>query len=328
MKELPVVFLSRRTDQPLYESWRKFLRRPILDVNEFDRGWFPSEEVGVVVSHDAYRRETHDIFVRLTERRIPTLILADGILEYRNSWEQEHRSPAGIFNPVLGHKLACIGPSQCRFVESWGNAGKCENVGMPRLDDFNVPPPPLKEPPSILVCSARKPWFSEADKKLVVQSMQELQETASDLEKKGVCKFVWRLTDDLQNILGYGSRDQVPLVQDMAEAHAVISTPSTIVIEAMKTDRPVAVMDYTNSPPYVQSAWSFNHKGMISQVIADLLDPPRAKLGFQQTVLRDCLQIDEPASPRLARLVERMADEGERCKSSGAPLVLPERILD
>ena len=50
--------------------------------------------------------------------------------------------------------------------------------------------------------------------------MQELQETASDLEKKGVCKFVWRLTDDLQNILGYGSRDQVPLVQDMAEAHA------------------------------------------------------------------------------------------------------------
>ena len=151
---------------------------------------------------------------------------------------------------------------------------------MPRLDDFNVPPPPLKEPPSILVCSARKPWFSEADKKLVVQSMQELQETASDLEKKGVCKFVWRLTDDLQNILGYGSRDQVPLVQDMAEAHAVISTPSTIVIEAMKTDRPVAVMDYTNSPPYVQSAWSFNHKGMISQVIADLLDPPQGQTRF------------------------------------------------
>ena len=124
MKELPVVFLSRRTDQPLYESWRKFLRRPILDVNEFDRGWFPSEEVGVVVSHDAYRRETHDIFVRLTEQRIPTLILADGILEYRNSWEQEHRVQRESSTPCLEHKH-CIGPSQCRFVESWGNAGKC-----------------------------------------------------------------------------------------------------------------------------------------------------------------------------------------------------------
>ena len=42
--------------------------------------------------------------------------------------------PGSIFQPVVGHKIACLGRSQARILESWGNVGKCEIVGAPRLD--------------------------------------------------------------------------------------------------------------------------------------------------------------------------------------------------
>ncbi|MBF0494867.1 MAG: hypothetical protein HQL28_07070 [Candidatus Omnitrophica bacterium] len=75
----------------------------------------------------------------LKRRNIPTLHVSDGILEWRNVWENPmHKigvSPAmPLFQPVLCHKIACIGRSQARILESWGNLGKCEVVGFPRFD--------------------------------------------------------------------------------------------------------------------------------------------------------------------------------------------------
>ena len=328
INQASVVFLSRNTDQPLYNSWRQFLNNPIIEVNHFGSDWFPPEETGVVISHDVYRRETYDLFARLIEKRIPTLILSDGILEYRNSWKQKHKNRAGIFNPVLGHKLACIGPSQCRFVESWGNKGKCENVGLPRLDHLESQSRSLDGARKILISTARQPWFLEEDKRLVVQSMLELKKISKILEKKGVCKFVWRVTNDLCDILDEESREHISVKEEMGEVIAVISTPSTLLLEAMKSGKPTAIIDFTNSPAYVQSPWMINHATQIETIIKELIDPPIPKLKFQEAILNDSLQVDEPAGPRLALLAEKMIEEGIRCKAKDMPLYFAENLLD
>ncbi len=71
---------------------------------------------------------------RAVERGIPTLILADGILEYRNTWEHPQLPAGSLFQPVLGHKIACLGRSQARILESWHNGNRCEVTGSPRFD--------------------------------------------------------------------------------------------------------------------------------------------------------------------------------------------------
>ena len=76
--------------------------------------------------------------------RLPLLVLADGILEYRNTWLNPGLPAGCMFQPLLGHKVACVGKSQARVLESWGNVGKCELVGLPRLD--SVIPVPLEVP--------------------------------------------------------------------------------------------------------------------------------------------------------------------------------------
>src|SRR5688572_27537421 len=71
---------------------------------------------------------------------VPVLHVVDGVLEWRNTWEnprslsEERGLP--LFQPVLADKIACLGRSQARILESWGNLGRCEVVGAPRLDNL------------------------------------------------------------------------------------------------------------------------------------------------------------------------------------------------
>jgi hypothetical protein len=59
-----------------------------------------------------------------------------------------------------------------------------------------------------------------------------------------------------------------------------------------------------------------------------LLDPPCAKIAFQQSILADSLQTKEPASGRMVRLVNEMIKIGGLARSTGQKLNFPHRILD
>ncbi len=55
-----------------------------------------------------------DACCQLKQRDVATLYLIDGILEWRNAWDNRKNEPAcpWTMRPVLSHKVACIGPSQ------------------------------------------------------------------------------------------------------------------------------------------------------------------------------------------------------------------------
>ncbi len=79
-----------------------------------------------------------DACQRLKQQNVATLYMIDGILEWRNAWENRRDEVACPYTmrPVLAHKVACIGNSQARVLESWGNQGKTEVIGIPRLDGY------------------------------------------------------------------------------------------------------------------------------------------------------------------------------------------------
>ena len=272
--------------------------------------------------------ESCSAILNCVKRNVTALILSDGILEFRNSWVQSHSVASGIFNPVLGHKLACIGASQVRFLESIkGNFGKCENVGLPRLDDFKIESS-KSNIPSILVCSSKTPWFSECDKKQVLQSFIDLKEIAFNYGQNHKVKFNWRISDQIASVIGVETSIRKSLKEDLQSSTAVISMPSTVMLESMYAAMPVSLLDYTLSPHYVQAAWTVSCKEQILPTINELLNPTAAKVSFQRAVLADALQIKEQASARMVRLVNKMVDIGDRSRSLGKPLRFPHRILD
>ena len=96
------------------------------------------------------------------------------------------------------------------------------------------------------------------------------------------------------------------LVAILERVDAVITTPSTALLEAMLTVRPVAALDYHNVPRFVATAWTISAAEQIAPVLAELLDPAPRKMAFQEMCLRDSLECDEAAAPRVARLIREM----------------------
>ena len=128
----------------------------------------------------------------LVSAGVPVLHIADGMLEWRNTWENPRDASEGqrmpLFQPVLAHKIACVGPSQCRLLEHWGNVGKCESTGLPRLDSLfdarerfhgresqmgsaGKPSGVL----TVLVMTARTPGFNQKQLDTIMVSLQCLQ---------------------------------------------------------------------------------------------------------------------------------------------------------
>jgi hypothetical protein len=273
----------------------------------------------------------------LRRRGIPSLHLIDGILEWRNTWEhpdtQSEADGMPRFQPVLADKIACIGPSQARLLESWGNVGKCEVTGSPRFDGVRraARRRPASEPYRVLVTTARTPGFSSTDVARVRESLVDLrgwfsQHRAAD----GIgVEPVWRVTGDLTASVdpdGSSGGWSRGLTEQLATVDAVITTPSTVQIEGMLAGVPVALIDYLNRPHFVPAAWTMTAPGHIPETMPMLLAPDEPRMLYQDTILHDAVECRSPAAPRVAALIEAMVAAGREARREGRTVRLPDRI--
>ena len=307
-------------------------------VESYAADWQVPADAGIVVTHMHYRWEEISALRRIYETtQVPILILADGVLEYRNTWENPGVADGSVFQPLIGHKLACIGHSQARIVESWGNVGKCEIVGLPRLDrvaNSQYLPVQSDGPFRILIATANTPAFTPAQREKVVESLDLLRQrfdVNSTVNGRPV-EIIWRLTDGLEKDIGSPSgpdplRKPMPLTDAIEIADAVITTPSTLYLESVLKRRPTAILDFNNSPVYVPSAWTITAPAHFNAVICELENPPAAKMLYQRSVLNDQLQLGQPARARLVELIDSMIRHGIEARNSGCPIEMPWRIL-
>jgi hypothetical protein len=285
----------------------------------------------------------------LKQRNVATLYLIDGVLEWRNAWENRPEEPACPFTmrPILCHKAACIGLSQARVLDSWGNREKLEIVGIPRFDRLRGL---TKRQPSggnfrVLVMTAKVPGFTSEQMKRTRQSLLDLKHWFEEENKQRQrfpdrnVEVIWRLTAGLAGEIEVENRlseiTGTELLDQLLQVDAVISTPSTAMLEAMLLDLPVASLDYHQCPSYLQNTWTITHRETISQIMRELADPPEAKMFFQRNQLKDQLALDpqnrSPESPtatdRLIQLVRSMQEIAAKQIESGEPLDFPARVL-
>jgi hypothetical protein len=269
---------------------------------------------------------------------VPSLHLVDGILEWRNTWEHPGTQSEGDgmprFQPVLADKIACIGRSQARLLESWGNAGKCEVTGSPRFD--NIRRSARRRRPGdtyrVLVATARTPGFVAADLARVRDSLIDLRDWFTEHRAADGARVepVWRVTGALSTAVdpdgatGGWSRT---LSEQIETVDALITTPSTVQVEGMLAGVPVALVDYLNRPHYVPAAWTITAPSQIDETLRMLLAPDARRLLYQDTILHDAVECRSPAIPRLAQIIETMVSAGRDARREGRTLRLPDRIV-
>lgn len=323
-----ILVLASDSKHPIYDSW---LSGSPFDVEVPTGGGIDYEfppHIALAVGSDCYREPWVTLTRRAVEAGIPTLVLADGILEYRNTWEHPGLVPGSLFQPVLGHKIACIGRSQARFIESWGNPTQCEVVGVPRFDRYagmRRRGRPDGAPFRVLVMTAITPFFTDKQHELVRRSLLDLKSVFKrGLNVGGVTvEPVWRITKGLDKEIGVDSAvtdlSGRQLADVLQNVDAVITTPSTSMLEGMLLGIPVAAIDYCNVPAYVQPSWRIGAAEHIMPTLEELVSPPAPKMLFQDTTLHDALECRTPAAPRMLRLAERMIASGLEARPRGGP---------
>ena len=334
MKQQSVFFVGTQAEMghhvaPILNSeLAKNYRLQILPADEVrDRAQAGDLAVFYSEHFDRFR----NCCVELKKQRVATLYMIDGILEWRNAWNNRPDEPACPFTmrPVLSHKVACIGPSQARTLSSWGNQTKVEVVGVPRFDRIGWESISTKESGEfrVLVMTAKCPGFTEAQIATTIESLSDLKTwfaANSELNGKRVVP-IWRLTGNLADEVGVTNHlndlTGTELIEALKNCDAVITSPSTAMLEAMLMNRPVALLDYHNAPKYVRAAWQINASNQIPKVINQLIAPSPARMQFQQLILQDSLlasgSAESSATKRMESLMARMLEASLEQVTSG-----------
>ncbi len=272
-------------ESSLYTSWIDRLPLACVAVQESPVDWQVPADAAIVITHEHFRWEEISALRRIVEQAmVPTLLLADGVLEYRNTWANPTIPDGSMYQPLLAHKIACIGQASARLIESWGNPGKTEVVGLPRLDSLIGRAAELKHNNdfNILVATATSPAFNEHQRRTVVSSLVLLK-AAFDQQTEIAGRRTnvdWRLTDGIGVEIGLELPvdSDTSLVDAIERSDAVITTPSTIYLESALLRRPTAILDFSNSPQFVPSAWTISSSDHFASVLSELADPPPAKM--------------------------------------------------
>lgn len=312
----------------LYTSWTSKLSCGWEIAETYDLEWRPPCECRLVVTAQHYQAPEVPLLIRCMAEGIPVLVIADGILEYRNTWLRPDTPNGCIFQPVVGHKIAVIGRSQARILESWGNAGRCEVVGVPRFDGLLNRKARTRSSSTsfrILVMTAKTPGFTKDQLGEVVAGLGSLKRwfALNPLLDGVKVEPVWRVAVTMAEQLGICTDTTTELAELLSDVDAVISTPSTAMLEAMLLGLPVAKLDFGNYPQYLTNAWNITHADHLTTTIREFLHPPEAKMLFQDTMLHDALECRSPAASRMVYLVEEMVRRGRERVGSLLNQILP-----
>ncbi|GEM_PF-705629 len=357
--KLVVAILWRFPEKSsLYNTWMSkvpsHVQLRILDDYHIDQPL--ADDIDLLVTHMHYRWDELVILNNaMQQQRVGVLVLADGIIEYRNTWQNENIPSGSLMQPAFAHKIATIGLAQSRVFQSWGNLGKCEAVGLPRLDavleknewwadqwqtigsvDVEAKVATIKpenQPVNILVCSARTPAFDDQQWQVALQQFRDLKDyfDACGNQVAGrTVKVNWRLAKRLKDELGIVSdpESSLTLTQMIENSDVVITSPSTVQLEAMAARKPVAILDYFNVPKYVGAAWQISSEVQMSSVVSDLVDPPLQKMSFQNLELSNQLWTVNSSEDRIWKLITSMADTARTNRLQNRNQVFPAHILE
>jgi glycosyltransferase involved in cell wall biosynthesis len=249
-----------------------------------------------------------------------TVLLMDGIIEYRNTFLNP-RNDSGFLRPAPVDVVACAGPADEQRLRSLGN--DVVATGLPRLAGIEPMTMPMR--PEVLVATARQPAFNDDERHRLATSLALLRDR---LEALGV-PARWRLTGGLELEVNI-PLDTAPLSESLAAASAVITTPSTLLVEAMRAGRPTALLHPFDTPCWPLAAWILDDPTLaradrVDDAIRSMLAPTEEQRWAQARALNEMHQQQRPAAEAVAELLVELA-ENPRPKERHAQALDPTRL--
>ncbi len=213
--------------------------------------------------------EAHSVGVVHAARRAgkPLALLMDGVLEYANTFLNS-RAGNGFLRPAPGDVVLAAGVHDRAILQALGN--RAVATGLPRLTAFARAVERALAPHEegyLLVATANQPAFTPGGRRRVLASLERVRETA---RRRGVA-VRWRIASDIAAAIGV-EVDREPLLASLVGARAVLTTASTLALEAMMAGRATAILHPHPWPLWLPCAWLWRGEG------ADGVDEDRERM--------------------------------------------------
>ncbi|MEQ8769488.1 MAG: glycosyltransferase family 4 protein [Phycisphaerales bacterium] len=273
------------------------------------------EGTGLVAVADCLGPMTRHALRLAREAGLPTLLLMDGLVEHRNTFENVRAGP-GFLRPAPVHAVACAGEICADVLTELGNNAWA--TGLPRLDAIKPRPGVASGP--LVVATANTPWFSASERERLTDALGLVRDGARAL---GI-DVVWRLTGRCELELGVAN-DPRPLPELLAIAGGLMTTPSTLLAESMVAGVPSAVIDPHGSPIWHRGSavWRAREPDAAEDLAALLPRLVRADEALLDDQ-RASLALTHPDDGRSAeRVATVLADLAYEPPIEDAPVIVP-----
>ncbi len=297
-----------------------------------DATWIPLElapqrlghQTRVVAVDNACSFEALSVLRRARRGGACTVLMMDGITEYRNTFLNPVAGP-DFLRPAPVDVIACAGRVDAARLADLGNDAVA--TGLPRL--AAIEPSDLPEQPVIMVATARQPAFGLDERARLVATLRLLRDRLTAL---GVVPR-WRLTGGLDVELGVET-DTAPVTASLAGCRGVITTPSTLLIEAMRAGRPTALLYPFDAPCWPRAEWMLDgtvlsDRERLDAAIRSLLEPGPDRYRRQLNVLDEMHRQDRPPAEAVAELLVQLVTQPRfktRPPATLDPTRLPQRL--
>ncbi len=264
-----------------------------------------------LVISKSYRRPEVNRWIFAARRRgVPTLLVIDGPLEWTNLYRDDHRilSPemGGLFEPIIHDAVASIGASQTRWL-----AARNEGRGISWLDHENhrmrrperpsridpVPPTRHETDPEFdfLLTTARTPCVGPVER----QDLRTVLERCALVLGRGGHRVLVRIFDEdlratVQQSLASACFDETgPSSEAISRVRCVVGTSSSLLLEAMRWERPTATLLFRDSPLFYQTGWLLGPVSNWNRSLESMLARDARRMAFQQFSLRENLSEED-----------------------------------
>jgi len=253
---------------------------------------------------------------RARDLGVPTVLLVDGVVDFAgvclNTWlGWRHLRPAP-------HDLVlAMGPLPAALLEAMGN--RVRTTGLPRLGERPRVRAHARGEGELLVATALTPAMDGAARDRLLAALAELATQA----RRRSLRVRWRLTGGLDGELGVPA-DDGPLSDALARARAVVTTASTLAVEAMLAGVPTGVIHPHPWPLWTPAAWVWHDRAQRER--RPITAPASEGLGAVREAAGraiDALHAGrDPHAPTIGALLDRVLTPDV------AGLAAQERMLD
>jgi hypothetical protein len=251
---------------------------------------------------------------------IPTFHVLDGIVEWRNLFENTRTADptngAALFQPLLSDVTFAMGEVQKRTLEWLGNS-RVVSTGLPRLDSLASRPcriGPLEGTPRILVATANTPWFTSDQRDLFLSEFSRIAESlagSGSSQYSTGSRISWRIAAPVAEALGVSNDLLDSAAEALMRCDALITTPSSLAVEAMILGIPTLIFDPYACPILTPTAWHATSADSVMALLPSLVAPEARRASLQDVLLASIAPSDRESALRIRDVIRSVvAGEG------------------